>query len=174
MENINHTIGLLKSQNKEAIGLLYDEYAGPIYGIISRIIKDSNRAEEILQDTFVKAWEKGHYYDENKGSMFTWLMRIARNLSINAVQSKAFKKKQVTGNLDDSLKLQEREIPIHTLGLRGHVNSLDEKYVEVINLIYFQGFTHKDAAEELNIPLGTLKSRVKAALSTLRKLYNPE
>jgi RNA polymerase sigma-70 factor (ECF subfamily) len=171
MKDINHRISLLKQKDKQVIGYLYDDYGGPILGIISRIVQDANKAEELLQDTFVRAWDRGNLYDETKGSLFTWLVRIARNLSINEVQSKAFKKKQVTGTLDPAFDGHQQELSVNTLGLKGHVSRLDNKYMEVIDLVYFQGHTHQEAAHQLDLPLGTLKSRIKKAIEALRKVY---
>ena len=171
MKDINHRITLLKQRDKRVIAWLYDDYSGPLLGIISRIVHDADTAEELLQDTFIRAWDRGSLYDETKGSLFTWLVRIARNLSINQVQSKAYKKKQVTGTLDPGLERGNEGLSIQTLGLKGHVQQLEQKYMEVIDLVYFQGYTHQDAADHLNMPLGTLKSRIKKAIEKLRKVY---
>ncbi len=171
MKDINRRITLLKQKDKKVIAWLYDNYSGPLLGIISRIVRDAEKAEELLQDTFVRAWDRGNLYDESKGSLFTWLVRIARNLSINEVNSKAFKKKQVTGALDPTFEGNKQELSVNTLGLKGHVSRLDNKYVEIIDLVYFQGHTHQEAAEELDLPLGTLKSRIKKAIEALRKVY---
>lgn len=153
--------------------LIYDKYSGALYGIILRIVKDESVASEILQDTFVKVWQKRTYYDENKGRLYTWMMNIARNLSINAINSKALKDREKIHSLENNVYHINSPYSIKedTLDMSDMLSKLDEKYRKVIDLAYFQGYTQKEIAEKLDMPLGSVKSYVKIALRELKKIY---
>ena len=167
-------IELLKEGNKKAVPLIYDKYSGALYGIILRIVKKEEAAAEILQDTFVKVWQKKDQYDPDRGRLYTWMMNIARNLSLNYLQSKRVKQQEKIQpiennvyNLRSSYKIREESMDVEDL-----LGKLDEKYRKVIDLAYFQGYTQKEISEKLKMPLGTVKSCIKIALRELKKLYS--
>ncbi len=166
-------IELLQEGNKKAVPLIYDKYSGALYGIIFRIVKDEESAAELLQDTFVKVWQKRDLYDSSKGRLYTWMMNIARNLSLNHLQSKRVRQQEKIQplensvyNLKSSYKIREETMDVEDL-----LGKLDEKYRKVIELAYFQGYTQKEISERLKMPLGTVKSCIKIALRELKKLY---
>ena len=130
-------------------------------------------AEEILQETFVKIWLNAGSYDETKGKLYTWMLNIARNHAIDKLRSKT------TADRKD-LKKDKEFVEKHGtqpeqftdgIGLRKLIDHLEEDQKVVIDLLYFQGFTQVEAAEQLNIPLGTVKSRVRIAIHKLRKYF---
>ena len=138
-------IELLKEGNQKVVPLIYDKYSGALYGIIVRIVKNEEAASELLQDTFVKVWQKRELYDPSKGRLYTWMMNIARNLSLNHLQSKRVKKQEKIQslennvyNLKSSYKIREETMDVEDL-----LGKLDEKYKKVIELAYFQGYTQK-------------------------------
>ena len=157
-----------------ALTYLYDHYAPALYGVISRIVKVEDVAEEVLQDTFIKIWEKINSYDANKGKLFTWMLNIARNLSIDKLRSKEFRHKSKTDQLEnDVFSLNPTtyvEQKIKDTGLRDVLRNLSPEQQMVIHLVYFEGYTHTEVAEEYDIPLGTVKTRLRSALIRLRKL----
>lgn len=166
-------IELLQEGNRKAIPLIYDKYSGALYGIILRIVKNEESAAELLQDTFVKVWQKRMMYDASRGRLYTWMMNIARNLSLNHLQSKRAKQQEKIQplennvyNLKSSYKIHEESMDVEDL-----LGRLDEKYREVIELAYFQGYTQKEISEKLKMPLGTVKSCIKIALRELKKFY---
>lgn len=148
----------LKQQDRAAIGDLYDAYNGALYGVVLRIVQSPELAQQVLQDTFVKAWRNGANYDAAKGRLFTWLLNIARNTAIDATRTAHYQHSRKTDNLDN-LVHQPGGNTLNTdvLGVREVVNTLDEKYKSLIDLVYFQGYTQEEAAEETGIPLGTVK-----------------
>jgi RNA polymerase sigma-70 factor (ECF subfamily) len=163
----------LKSGNKAAIARLYDSYSAALYGIISRIVGSENLAEEALQDTFVKIWNNIESYDAGKGTLFTWMRRIAHNTSIDMLRQKD---RQVGGVALDGNEVHidaqfQNSIAVDTIGVRHLLERLRPEYQQVIDMLYFQGYTQQEVSDELNIPLGTVKTRTRAALNDLRKLF---
>lgn len=165
---------MLQNDREQAMHYLYDKYAGALLGIISRIVGDDNHAEEVLQDTFVKIWKNSEAYNPSLGRLFTWMARIARNEAINFVQSKSYR------NQSRTMEIDSKVICMHSgeclsngaFEVKGHVNDLDEKYKEVLMLSYFKGYTHKEITDKLQIPLGTVKTRIKNGIKQLKKLYS--
>jgi len=166
-------IRLLQHKDERAIELLYDDYAAALYGVVFRIVLSEEIAQDVLQEAFVKIWKNGPQYNQSKGTLFTWILNICRNTAIDATRSKHYRG---NGKIETLEQIVNREEPtavinVNTLGLLKHVNSLEEKYRIIIDLIYLQGHTQKEVTEVLNIPLGTVKSRLKIGLRELRKVY---
>lgn len=161
----------VQQSDQAALGELYDAYGGALYGVIFRIVHSRELAEQALQDTFVKVWRNATSYDAGKGRLFTWLLNIARNTAIDITRTAQFQKQQKTESLDQVVHKPGGESinPDH-VGLREIVDRLDEKYRLLITLVYFKGYTQEEAAEETGIPLGTIKTRLRYALSELRTL----
>lgn len=161
----------LKSGDEKALSELYDRYSGAVFSIILRIVKSQEIAEEVLQETFVKVWKNISSYDDEKGSIYTWIFNVARNLSIDKTRSKEFKNENRTTEVSVSVTNQLRtEIAIDGIGLAAFLDKLRPDYRVIIDMLYFQGYSQKDAADELNIPLGTVKTRCRSALTQLREL----
>ena len=166
-------IELLREGNQKVVPLIYDKYSGALYGIIFRIVRNEEAAAEILQDTFVKVWQKRDLYDASKGRLYTWMMNIARNLSLNYLQSKRVKQQEKIQPLENNVYNLKSSYQIReeTMDVQDLLGKIDERYREVIELAYFQGYTQKEISEKLKMPLGTVKSCVKIALRELKKLY---
>jgi len=167
-------VDLLQNGDKKAINLLYEYYADSLYGVIQKIISDEDTAQDVLQETFVKIWRYAKKYDSSKAKLFTWLYRIAYNTAIDKVRSQ----KNKSGNevqLETSAvyKITSNELNQDVMDIKKHLSSLDEKYQIVINALFFEGMTQQEASDELDIPLGTIKSRLKIGLRELKKIYNP-
>lgn len=155
-----------------AIGELYDAYGGALFGVVLRIVQQRELAEQVLQDTFVKAWRNGRSYDESKGRLFTWLLNIARNTAIDATRTAHFQKSRKTDSLDSLVHSPGGEqVNTDQIGLREIVGQMDDKYRQLIDLVYFQGYTQEEAAEKTGIPLGTIKTRLRYAMQELRKVF---
>lgn len=170
-------VALLKQKDKDAIVLLYDNYSAALYGIILKIVQSETVAQEVLQDVFMKVWNNAEKYDADKGRLFTWLAQIARNAAKDALRSRRQKQDNKTDSLADNVgndSSLSHNPHIADSGLRKTIDSLDKKYREIIDLLYFQGYSHSEAAKELEIPIGTLKSRTRKAILELRKLLGNE
>lgn len=169
-------VSKLKSQDTLAIRALYDMYSGALLGVISRIIPQIEVAEDLLQETFIKIWNSADSYDNTKGRLFTWMMNIARNLSIDKLRSKDFrnsgKNQDIENNVDFIDAQKKVTFNADLLGLKEMVTSLKPEYNNVVQMVYFKGYTHVEAAEELNLPLGTVKTRIRMAIMELRKHFN--
>lgn len=164
-------ISLLQQGDKQGISLAYQNYGQALLGIIYKIIPTPELAEEVLQDTFVKIWKYAKQYDSSKGRLYTWFVNIARNTAIDKVRSAGFRKDQKTGSIENLVNTDNagaEEITLADSGLRTVIQSLDEKYRLLIDLVYFQGYSQREIERELNIPLGTVKTRLRAAMTELR------
>jgi RNA polymerase sigma factor (sigma-70 family) len=166
---------LLKQKSEVGFSYLYSSYAAVLFGTIKRIIADEETANDVLQEVFVKIWNNIDQYDPAKARIYTWMMNISRNAAIDKLRSRGeiMKSKIRTGEAIVSAMEQQsgRAQPIDAIGLRGHVENLKPEYKVIVNLSYFGGFTMEEIAEQLNIPLGTVKTRMRSALQQLRKIY---
>lgn len=166
----------LKGKETIAIQALYDMYSGALLGVISRIVVNPEIAEDLLQETFIKIWNSGEHYDSTKGRLFTWMINVARNLSIDKLRSKDFrnatKNQDIENNVDFIDSQKKITFNADTLGLRDMVTALKPEFNNVLDMVYFKGYTHVEAAEELNLPLGTVKTRIRMAIMELRKHFN--
>lgn len=169
-------VSFLKDGSEQSFSIIYDSYSGALFSVISTIIKDRDEATDLLQETFVKVWNNRASYDSSKARLYTWLLNVARNTAIDATRSKQFKNNNKNQNIDDSVRLVNRSHNLNAsydaIGLKEVVDKLKSDYKAVLDLLYFNGFTHEEAAKELNIPLGTIKTRCRNALIELRELLN--
>lgn len=153
---------------------LYDHYSGALFGVIFRILRSNDVSEEVLQDVFLKVWERFDGYDPNKGRLFTWLLNVARNQAIDKSRSKEISKGRKTGELEKVVSKIEgsdyHSQPIEGIGVRDLLKSLPEEQRLVVDYLYLKGYTQSEMADELKIPLGTIKTRLRLAMQHLRKL----
>lgn len=167
----------LRRRDKAALSYLYDHYADALLGVISRIVQNQDVAEEVLQDAFLRYWEKIEQYDANKGRLFTWMMRIARNLALDKLRSKGMKQQGKSDSISDNVytldKSQHTESSVDAIGLEKVLNELPEEQRFVIEKLYLQAYTQSEVAEEFDIPLGTVKTRLRSAMLKLRKIVTP-
>ncbi|MFD2161747.1 RNA polymerase sigma factor [Paradesertivirga mongoliensis] len=155
---------------------LYDMYSASLFGVIVRIVQNEELAADLLQESFVKIWNSFDSYDEKKGRIFTWMVNVARNLSVDKLRSKDFRNNSKNQDIDNSvISIDEQRsttLNPEVLGVKEMVDNLKPDAKAVLDLIYFKGYTHVEAAEELGIPLGTVKTRIRLAIISLRKLFN--
>ncbi len=165
---------LLQQKDQSAFAYLYDNYSPALNSVILKMIDDTQLSEDILQETFVKIWNNFGQYDASKGRLFTWMINITRNLTIDTLRSKGFKKQQkisqdenfVSGNIDKNFNVTKFD----TIGLRKQVQFLKPDQKIIIDLAYFNGYTQEEISKEMRIPLGTVKTRMRTAIIELRKL----
>lgn len=162
----------LKKNHRSAFDYLYDNYSGALFGVISRVIKDEEKAADLMQDVFLKIWKKVGDYEPGRGRLFTWMMNIARNASIDLYRKE---KNKYMVDIEEQVAVvdakNQDEMNINTIDLRGIVEKLQPERKILLDLVYLQGFTQQEAAEKLNIPLGTAKSRIRTALKDLKLYY---
>jgi len=166
----------LRNHEKIAVEALYDMYSSSLYGVISRIVTDTALAEDILQETFVKIWHSFSSYSAEKGRLFTWMVNIARNLAIDKIRSKDFKNQNKNQEIENNVTfIDEQRSTVYKpelMGVKDLVEALKPDQKSIIDLVYFKGYTHVEAAEELGIPLGTIKTRLRMGIQQLRKHFN--
>ena len=168
-----HIVELLEKVDKAAINLLYENYSDSLYGVILKITRNEELAQDALQESFVKIWKNAKKYDSKKAKLFTWLYRIARNTAIDKLRSFNNRfNKEVQIDKSDVYILPSTSLNQDVIDLKEHVTKLEEKYQIVLNALFFEGMTQQEASDELDIPLGTIKSRLKIGLRDLRKLFN--
>jgi RNA polymerase sigma factor (sigma-70 family) len=151
---------------------LYDHYSGAIYGAILRIVKKEEIAEEVLQDVFLKVWNRFASYDSSKGRLFTWMINVARNQAIDKTRSKEVVKEKKTRDIENVVSKFDRteyvEQRIDGIGVRDLLKNLSEEQRFVVEHLYLKGYSQSELADEFNIPLGTVKTRLRLAMQQLR------
>jgi RNA polymerase sigma factor (sigma-70 family) len=166
----------LKNHENDAFEYLYLNYKNSIYAIITQFISDEAISNDVLQDVFVAVWKNIDKYEPEKGRLFTWLHTLARNTTINTLRSKAYKSEQKNDNIENIVSTididQNTTFNIDTIGLRKYVDQLRTDYKNVINLSYFHGHTQEEIAKILDIPIGTVKTRLRNGLIEIRKQFN--
>jgi RNA polymerase sigma factor (sigma-70 family) len=171
-------IYLLKNRDQQAFSYLYDNYSGALFGIVYKMLDDRQLAEDVLQEAFVKIWNNFANYDSLKGRLFTWMLNITRNLTIDTVRSKGYRKQAKIQNSPNSVDNSTDNISGNTntsenfdaLGIRKHLTLLKNDQKQIIDLAYFGGFTQDEISKQLAIPLGTVKTRMRTAIMELRKI----
>ena len=162
----------MRQKENQAFSYLYDHYAGALQGIIRQIVDDTELVNDVLQETFVNIWKRIDTYDEGKGRLFTWMLNIARNAAIDKTRSKGFQQSQRQIPLDGVVMQPSVRAGIDDYGLKKLILKLKDEQRLLIDLSYFQGYTHEQIATALHIPLGTVKTRIRSALTQLRALLS--
>jgi RNA polymerase sigma-70 factor (ECF subfamily) len=164
-------ITMLKTKSESGFSYLYDHYSGALFGVISRIVTDEDRASDVLQDTFVKIWKSIDTYEKGKGTLFTWMLNIARNSSIDSNRSKHVKYQiQMDERVVDNQNKVDTTAHTDLIGLKETVARLRPEYQKLIEYIYMKGYTQQEFSDEFDIALGTVKTRTRSALQELRNL----
>ena len=165
-------IPLILKKDERAFTIMYDMYSKSLFSVISNLIKDTEDAEDVLQEVFIKIWKNIDSYNQNKGRFYTWILNISRNSAIDKLRSKGHNNSlknlssdNFTHLLDDSNKLINR---IDTIGIQEFVKKLKPKCIQLIELLFFQGYTQQEASDELEIPLGTVKTQNRNCINDLR------
>jgi len=167
-----HIVELLQERNEKAISLLYDNYADTLYGVAYKVVKDEDLAQDVVQESFVKIWKKSDSYDSTKAKLFTWLFRITRNTAIDKLRSINTKSdKEIQIDVSDVYNLGEQSIRPEFIDVKENLDKIESKYRIVLEALFFEGMTQQEASDELDIPLGTIKSRLKIGLREMRKIY---
>jgi RNA polymerase sigma-70 factor, ECF subfamily len=168
-------IARLQRRDPQALAELYDRYGRLTYSIILRVVRDTGTAEDLVQETFLRVWNRVQRFDAQKGSIGPWLLAVARNRAIDYLRSAG-------GRMQNALEWEETEHPSLFANLEREilqsdaarrikvsVEKLNPQQRQVIELAYFEGLSQSEMAERLGQPLGTVKTWVRAALKALRE-----
>jgi len=171
--NESKLVQMLKQRTAAAFSYLYDNYSGALYSVILSVVQDNELANDVLQEVFIKIWRQIEQYNPDKGRLFTWLVNISRNASIDTLRSKSYHSQKQNRELNETVYSAAGATNIETdkIGLRKIVNNLKEDYKVLVELAYFQGYTQDEISKALNIPLGTVKTRLRSALIQLKEFF---
>lgn len=165
-------IPLILKKDDRSFTIMYDMYSKSLFSVISNLIKETEDAEDVLQEVFVKIWKNMDSYSESKGRLYTWMLNIARNTAIDKLRSKGYNNSQKNLNnenfvnrIEDSNKLTSK---IDYIGLKEFVKKLKPKCIQIIEVLFFRGYTQQEASDELEIPLGTVKTLNRTCINDLR------
>ncbi|MGV3767206.1 MAG: RNA polymerase sigma factor [Chitinophagaceae bacterium] len=169
--NEQELVSLLKAKDGNAFSYLYEHYSGALHNIVLQIVTDGETARDVLQEAFVNIWKKIDSYDPQKGRLFTWMLNVTRNLSIDTVRSKGFQNNQKNTELNDVTEAYTQVVKpdIDNIGLKKVLEKLKEEHRLLIDLSYFKGYTHDEISQMQGIPLGTVKTRIRTALIQLKE-----
>jgi RNA polymerase sigma-70 factor (ECF subfamily) len=166
----------LQAHDEQAFSFLYDRYSKALFSIILQFVPQQELAEDVLQEVFLKIWRNIKSYDETKGRLYTWMLNIARNQAIDRTRSKDFNNRSKTTELSENVynNKQAAEAKMDDVGLQKTLSSLPEENRKLLELAYYQGYTQEEIAKMLNIPLGTVKTRIRATIIQLRKILSTQ
>ncbi len=170
-------VQLLRLKTEAGFAYLYRQYSAVLYAIIRKVVAEEATAEDVLQEAFLKIWRGIDSYDAGKGRIYTWMLNIARNAAIDKLRSKGEimrgKIRGGDGVVDEIAGAPVAAQPaIDGIGLRGLVEGLRPEQQTIVHLAYYKGYTLDEIGKTLGIPLGTVKTRMRAAILQLRKTFN--
>jgi RNA polymerase sigma factor (sigma-70 family) len=164
-------VAMLKQRTQSAFNYLYDNYSASLYTVILSILQDKELANDTLQEVFIKIWRQIEQYNPDKGRLFTWMVNISRNASIDILRSKDYHSQKQNRELTENVyNAASTIIETDKIGLRKLISNLKDDQKILIELAYFQGYTQDEISKLLNMPLGTVKTRLRSALIQLRGL----
>lgn len=171
-QKIQALVSGIKAGNEQSFSEMYDMFSPALFGLITTIVRSENIASDLLQESMVKVWRNIESYNPQKGSFFTWMLNISRNTAIDHLRRSKNKSDVEIQKLSDNVGMQsDMKINTDTMGMREILNNLPEEHQILIDYVYFRGFTQKEVSDELDIPLGTVKTRIRAAVKELRKWF---
>ena len=173
-EDDTNLVTRMQRRDPNALAELYDRYGRVTFSLIIRIVRDAGTAEDLVQETFLRVWNRVHGFDAQKGSIGPWLLAVARNRAIDYLRSAGGRERNAVEyeetdhpalycDMERDLLSSDRVRRVKTA-----VEKLSPNHRQVIELAYFEGLSQTEMAERMGQPLGTVKTWVRAALKTLR------
>jgi len=173
-EDDTNLVERMQGRDPRALAELYDRYGRVVYALILRVVRDPGIAEDLVQETFLRVWNRVHGFDAQKGSIGPWLLAVARNRAIDYLRSAG-------GRERNSVEYEETDHPALYTDMEKDILASDKARVvksamdklspnqrQVIELAYFEGLSQTEMAERMGQPLGTVKTWVRSALKSLR------
>jgi RNA polymerase sigma-70 factor (ECF subfamily) len=156
--------------DQRAMGELFDRYSSMVYSVALRVLKDPGQAEDVMQEIFIQVWKKPSAFISGRGSLGAWLVVVARNRAIDSLR-----RRRPTDSVEDVVLASSTDLAAeaerNTLmeKVRVYLHQLPPEQRKSVELAYFEGMSHSEIAEKTGDPLGTVKTRIRLALITLRK-----
>ncbi len=170
----------IKAKDSEAISELYELYNRLLFGMIISVVKKREEAEDVLQEVFVKIWQKAHTFDEDRGNVYSWIVTLARNKAIDRIRSKGYKTQQKASVDVDAPEFSlegETHDPLETTIysdraelVKKALAEIPESQSQVLKIAYDQGMTQSEISDHLDIPLGTVKTRMRQGMIKLKDI----
>jgi RNA polymerase sigma-70 factor (ECF subfamily) len=176
--NMTELMERIVQRDARALETLYERFSKALYCVILPIVKKKEDAEEILCEIFQQVWEKASSYDVHKGSVYTWLLKMARNRAIDKIRSKGYKNQSLESSdvedMDDFVS-RSTENPLDNVLLseraemvKAALSQISPDQRLVLETAYFEGYTQSQIAERLRLPLGTVKTRMRDGMKSLQ------
>jgi RNA polymerase sigma-70 factor (ECF subfamily) len=168
-----------EQRDESAMELLYDRFARLLYSVILAVVRDADEAQDLLQEVFVQIWNNAQSFDPQRGTAYAWIVALTRNRAIDRLRSKSFRERRNdTDSLDiveefatqEATPLDATVVTERAQIVRSALSELPREQRELLEMAYFQGYTQSELAEELQIPLGTVKTRMRQGLQKLHTL----
>lgn len=163
---------LLRTKTEKGFSVLYDNYSAALFGVVNKIVRSEEIAADVTQDAFVKIWKNLDNYNSAKGTIFTWMINVARNTAIDKIRSQEYIQTRQNLEIENYVGVIDNQnsssFNVDAIGLQKIIEKLKPEYRQLIDLVYFKGYTQSEIAEEFDIPLGTIKTRIKSAITSLR------
>jgi RNA polymerase sigma-70 factor (ECF subfamily) len=169
-------------RDQPAMASLYDRYARPVYSLAFHVLREQRAAEDVVQDVFLGFWQRPYSYVDARGTFGPWILRVTRNRSIDVLRKRS--RERSPGGDEQAALFEERIIDQEpepgeqvwsqevARKVRAAMQQLTDAQKQVIELAYFQGMTQSEMSEHLDVPLGTIKTRVRTALRRLNELMS--
>ncbi len=165
-------VQLMHNGDKQFLDLLYAEYGGIMFKICLGMLKSEAEAEDVLQESLLKIWKNAQRFDKSKAKLITWVVQIAKNTALDHIKSKASNNARITDTMSDKpvvaaygTSKQNEDF----IGLKETIDKqLETRDKEILNMIYFEGYTQNEVADKLDMPLGSVKTRVRLTVNQLR------
>lgn len=161
----------IRSGDQGAMAALYDRFSSIVYAVALRVLQDTGAAEDVLQDIFMQLWRNPGAFDSSRGNMAAWLAVIARNRAIDALR-----KRRPQDDIEDVIVSVETDMASEAdrsramTKVRGALQAMPSPQRSALEMAYFEGLTHTEIAEKTGEPLGTVKTRIRTGLLSLRKI----
>jgi RNA polymerase sigma-70 factor (ECF subfamily) len=167
-------LAMVASGDQNALAELYDSFSPRVFGLIRRLLVDHAQSEEVLQDVFLEIWQSASRFDPNKGRASTWVMTLAHRRAVDRIRSaQADRERDVRIGMRDVGRdfdqvSEAAEISIEHERVTAAMSRLSEAQRQAISLTYYGGLSQSELAEALNVPLGTVKTRLRGGMIRLR------
>jgi RNA polymerase sigma factor (sigma-70 family) len=173
--NISNLIFSLQQKDEKAFTYLYEKYSAALYGVVLKVVHNADDANDVMQEAFISIWKNIDSYDANKGgSLFTWMLNISRNKAIDRYRQKnrIAENQKVLQNVSIGNEHQNNNfIKTEVIGVNNLVSKIKPELKELIDLHYFKGYTHQEITEITNLPLGTVKTKMRSAMTELKSVF---
>ena len=168
-------VGNILDNREGSFSELYEMYAPNLMGVLMKILNQQETAEDLLQEVFLKIKKYLPLYDEKKARLFTWMLNITRNTAFDYLRLKSSRQRKSTVEIEghhSELESFSHSVNTDAIGLKEMVLALNEKHRTILERCYYQGYTHQEIADELNMPLGSVKTSVRQAVLILRGFFS--